>query len=107
MKAFYKGNLTDGELIITPSSNRAFLYGDGLFETMIAHNGSVKFLDEHKISWCNWSVSDKEETASIIKPGARYTGKWKIEDLTPSGQFVREEMIIKNSPLPLIHVYLV
>ena len=49
MKAFYKGNITDGELIISPSSNRAFLYGDGLFETMIAHNGSVKFLDEHII----------------------------------------------------------
>jgi endoglucanase len=58
-----------------------------------------KFLDDHKISWCNWSVSDKDETASIIKPGAKYTGKWKPEDLTPSGQFIRDEMIMKNGPL--------
>jgi endoglucanase len=58
-----------------------------------------KFLDKHKISWCNWSVSDKDETASILKPGARYNGKWKEEELTPSGQFIREEMISKNGPL--------
>ncbi len=57
------------------------------------------FLDEHKISWCNWSVSDKEETASILKPGARYTGKWKDEDLTPSGQFIKDEMSTKNGLL--------
>lgn len=58
-----------------------------------------RFLDEHKISWCNWSVSDKEETASILKPGAKYTGKWKEEELTPSGTFIREEIQTKNGPL--------
>ncbi len=57
------------------------------------------FLDEHKISWCNWSVSDKDETASILMPGARYNGKWKIEELSPSGQFIREETILKNEKL--------
>ncbi len=58
-----------------------------------------KFLDEYKISWCNWSVSDKEETASIIKPGTRYTGKWKQTELTLSGQFIRDEIRMKNGPL--------
>jgi endoglucanase len=58
-----------------------------------------QFLDEHKISWCNWSVSDKDETASILKSGARFNGKWKDEELSPSGQFIREEMILKNGPL--------
>ncbi len=57
------------------------------------------FLDKYKISWCNWSVSDKEETASILMPGAKYSGKWKTEELTPSGQFIRDEMITKNEKL--------
>ena len=58
-----------------------------------------KFLDDHKISWCNWSVSDKAETASILLPGAKYGGKWKEQDLSPSGAFIKEEIQTKNGPL--------
>ena len=58
-----------------------------------------EFMDKNKISWCNWSVSDKDETASILKPGAKLTGKWKFDDLTPSGNLIRDELIIKNGPL--------
>lgn len=54
------------------------------------------FLDKNKISWCNWSVADKDETASIIKPGSSATGGWKEEDLTPSGVLVRDEIRAKN-----------
>ncbi|MFL5730325.1 MAG: glycoside hydrolase family 5 protein, partial [Cytophagaceae bacterium] len=43
------------------------------------------FLDKYKISHCNWSISDKEETASIIVFGASWTGGWKESKLTPSG----------------------
>ena len=73
MKAFYKGNISDGELIITPSNNRAFLYGDGLFETMIAHNGSVKFLDEHinrmsdGLSFLKINLPDELNTKSLTE----------------------------------------
>ncbi|MCS6824374.1 MAG: hypothetical protein NZ529_08770 [Cytophagaceae bacterium] len=44
-------------------------------------------------------MSDKDETASIVTFGASYTGKWKENKLTPSGLFVREELIKKNSPI--------
>lgn len=57
------------------------------------------FMDKHKISWCNWSISDKEETASALLLGASWTGKWKEKKLTPSGLFVRQEMIEKNTPI--------
>lgn len=57
------------------------------------------FMDQHKISWCNWSISDKEETASALIIGAPWTGKWKEKKLTPSGLFVRQEMIEKNTPI--------
>ena len=59
------------------------------------------FLDKNKISWCNWSVSDKNETASIIKPGLHDTefGNWTQDELTESGKFVRAEIIAKNTPV--------
>lgn len=55
-----------------------------------------KFLDENKISHCNWSVSNKNETASIFVPGASYKGPWTDTDLTPSAKLVREEIRLKN-----------
>lgn len=58
-----------------------------------------QLMDEYKISWCNWSVADKEETASVLKPGASRKGKWKEKDLTPSGLLVREKIREKN-PIP-------
>lgn len=57
------------------------------------------FLDKHKISYCNWSVADKDETASSLKPGADGHGKWKENFISLSGQLVREDMIIKNGPI--------
>ncbi len=57
-----------------------------------------EFLDKYKISWCNWSVSDKIETASILKANRDLSG-WYPDDLTPSGLFIRKELISKNTPL--------
>ncbi|WP_192825241.1 hypothetical protein [Rufibacter sp. LB8] len=56
------------------------------------------FLDEHNISWCNWSVADKEETASALKPGASKTGNWPEDQITPSGKLVRSELLRKAKP---------
>jgi endoglucanase len=57
------------------------------------------FMDKYKLSWCNWSVADKDETASILKPETNPKGNWKEEDLTESGKLIRAELIRKNSPL--------
>ena len=51
---------------------------------------------EYQLSHCAWSVSDKKETASIITPGASPEGRWKDEDLTESGRYVRH--YISNWP---------
>ncbi len=57
-----------------------------------------QFLDENKISWCNWSVADKDETASVIKPGSSVNGGWSVSNLTASGALVRSELRMKNPP---------
>jgi endoglucanase len=51
-----------------------------------------QFLDENHISWCNWSIADKQEASAALKPGASATGGWPDDKLTPSGAFVRDEL---------------
>jgi len=72
--------------------------GNGKFD--IPHTEDwFKFMDQYHLSWCNWSVADKEETASAVKPGASGNGGWKEGQLTESGIFIRNELIKKNTPI--------
>ncbi len=48
-----------------------------------------KFIREHNLSHCNWSLADKKEGASVLNPGASERGGWKDSDLTDSGRYVR------------------
>ena len=48
----------------------------------------LDFLDERGISWCNWSLCDKNETSAALRPGVSPEKSWGQEDLTESGRFV-------------------
>ncbi len=51
-----------------------------------------KFIDwmaERKLSWVTWSVSDKEESCSVLKASASSDGGWKDSDIKQSGLKVR------------------
>ncbi len=50
----------------------------------------IDWMESKKLSWVTWSVSDKDETCSILKKSANSEGKWKDEDLKESGIKVRE-----------------
>ena len=52
----------------------------------------MDFMQQWGLSHCNWAVSDKAETASIVKPGASADGHWADEELTASGRLAREWM---------------
>ncbi|HEX7070139.1 MAG TPA: glycoside hydrolase family 5 protein [Rhodothermales bacterium] len=56
----------------------------------------IEFMEENQLSWCNWSIADKEETSAALRPGARSTGNWSEDDLTPSGILVRNELRARN-----------
>jgi endoglucanase len=58
-------------------------------------NEWFEFLDKYKISWCNWSVADKDETSAILKPRTG-PSDWEETNLTPSGIFIRNEIRTKN-----------
>ncbi|WP_343708003.1 glycoside hydrolase family 5 protein [Flavobacterium sp.] len=50
----------------------------------------IDWMESKKLSWITWSVSDKDETCSILKKSAKSDGKWKDDDLKGSGIKVRE-----------------
>lgn len=50
----------------------------------------IEWMEARKLSYITWSVSDKDETCSILKKTAKSEGKWKDKDLKESGILVRE-----------------
>lgn len=50
----------------------------------------LDFFREHSLSHAYWSLNDKPEGASILKPGRSATGNWSDDDFTPSGLLARD-----------------
>lgn len=50
----------------------------------------IDWMEARKLSWITWSVSDKDETCSILQKSAKSEGNWKEKDLKESGIKVRE-----------------
>lgn len=48
----------------------------------------VSWMNQHKISWANWSFSDAAESSAALKPNTSLAGPWKETDLNPSGKWV-------------------
>jgi endoglucanase len=53
-------------------------------------NTWINWMEERNISWVTWSVSDKDETCSVLQKSASSTGNWKESDLKESGKLSRE-----------------
>ncbi|CAN5647892.1 hypothetical protein BH10BAC3_BH10BAC3_06900 [soil metagenome] len=50
----------------------------------------IDWSEKNRISWVTWSVSDKNESCSVLLPTAGSEGGWKPEDLKASGVKSRE-----------------
>ena len=59
-------------------------------------NKWITWMEKNKLSWITWSVSDKDETCSVLNKTASDYGGWKKEDLKESGIKTRE--ILRNKP---------
>jgi endoglucanase len=53
-------------------------------------NEWISWAEKNKISWVTWSVSDKDETCSVLLPSAASDGNWQQKDLKQSGIKARE-----------------
>ena len=60
----------------------------------------LDFLKDRKISWCNWSISDKGESSAALRSGAGVDGNWAASALTPSGRYVRRKMLEPADDFP-------
>ena len=52
----------------------------------------IEWMEENDISYAFWSISDKEETCSMLLPSAPSEGPWTDTDLRPWGRFVKEQL---------------
>jgi endoglucanase len=50
----------------------------------------IDWINKNNLTWITWSVSDKNESCSVLKPSAGSTGHWKDGDLNESGVKIRE-----------------
>jgi endoglucanase len=53
-------------------------------------NKWIEWAENKKISWITWSVTDKNETCSVLLPSASSDGQWKDSDLKESGIRTRD-----------------
>ena len=49
----------------------------------------LSYFDEQGISYCNWSICNKDETCSVLRPGTSANGSWSESDLTENGKWMR------------------
>lgn len=63
--------------------------GDGVVDTK-EWDEWMRFADEKGISWAAWSISDKDETCSMLRPSAASDGReWRDSDLKPWAVLVK------------------
>lgn len=49
----------------------------------------LSYFDSNGISYCNWSLCNKDETCSVLRPGTSATGNWSESNLTENGKWIR------------------
>ena len=67
--------------------------GKELYNTTDA-DAWMTFLDQKMISWCNWSVSNKDEAASAFRGQSTYTNptNWSYDGYSTSGKYVYDQL---------------
>jgi hypothetical protein len=59
----------------------------------------LNFMETKKISWCNWSLCDKNETSGALKVGAASNGGWPDSMLSASGTLVKSKIQLYNDSI--------
>lgn len=54
----------------------------------------IDWMEKNKLSWITWSLSDKDETCSMLTKAASSTGNWKDSELKDSG--VKTRMYLRS-----------
>ncbi|MDB5111527.1 MAG: glycosyl hydrolase family 5 [Mucilaginibacter sp.] len=65
--------------------------GNGVFN-MEENKTWLNWMEDNKLSWTNWNITDKEETTAILQPNAPQNGGWTDGQLTSAGKYIREKL---------------
>lgn len=60
----------------------------------------ISWMKEKQISWCNWSLCDKNETSAALRPGTSADIIWTQADLSTSGAYVFARFADEQSGRP-------
>lgn len=52
----------------------------------------MQWMETNKLSWANWNITDKNETTALLMPGAPTDGNWTNDELSPAGNYIRDEL---------------
>ncbi|MGL1885787.1 MAG: glycoside hydrolase family 5 protein [Reichenbachiella sp.] len=73
--------------------------GDGKIDYEETKNW-MEWMDQNQISWCNWAVSEKKESASILGPKTDPNTLPQESDLTKSGIYLQNILLNRNYNKP-------
>jgi len=59
----------------------------------------LEYLEKNNLSWCNWSVSNKDETSAILLPSTKSISGWEDNELSRAGLIIKEYLVRMNSGL--------
>lgn len=52
-----------------------------------------EFMEQNNLSWCNWSITTKDESSAALLPGTTPSGIDLEENISTSGKLVRNELL--------------
>lgn len=64
--------------------------GDGAISTKSTGRWLAR-LDKRNVSYFCWSLSNKNESSALLKPGSKKTAAWTKKDLSKAGQYIRKK----------------
>lgn len=70
--------------------------GDGIFDVKKTAQW-MNWMEEHRLSWANWNITDKKETTAILNSGAPTSGNWTKNQLSPAGNYIRQQLRERNT----------
>jgi uncharacterized repeat protein (TIGR02543 family) len=100
---FYSG--THGQSL-RDKANTAMANGIGIFVTEWGTSQStgdggpflspesddwINWMNDNKISWCNWSYADKDEVSAALASGSCFGGEWN--NTSTSGEYVKNNIL--------------
>lgn len=60
----------------------------------------LEWMDRNGLSWCNWSLCDKDESSAALLPGTPADIVWTEANLSGSGRYVFARFRAESSPAP-------